>query len=252
MRPNLWQLVVSLHSDRLLCSPHSSHAKLNIAAEVLAILFGCIIGITALVVVGYVLLRRRYDRQRAQEHNFRMGLKGAGGGGPGGAHGGSEPKRFVIGAPTNFQHKESGGTAPFAVSQQHLLSHISFNGSASSLGHARTLSHTRTGSAPSSAAAYATRGLPDPPPSPGLGSLASSMTLSASSTSGGSTASKTSDTKALITLPAASPAPAPSVHSRSSGKPFAFLSTAPSSFSLGLKRMSKGDADSMKTDFLQV
>ena len=35
-------------------------------------------------------------------------------------------------------------------------------------------------------------------------------------------------------------------------KPLAFLSSAPSAFGSMFKRASKGDADSMKTDFLQV
>ena len=264
-----------------------SNTKLNVAAEVLAILFGVVIALAVVLLGAYYFLRRRYDRKRAKEHSFRLGAKSGGAGQDGATN-------MVIGAPMNFEHKESGGVdfhRPVDVvvgvpgsgygygrhrgdgtdsvartSQRHLLSTTDANASsvALSVGRSTVSSGTAGALSLSSNARVRDRTLPSPPQSPGIGSIASSMTLATNtSTSGSSAVTKGSDlsSKTLLILPAAgtedrtqeSPVPG---HARASPKPFAFLSQAPSAFQQigipGMKRMSKGDADSMKTDFLQV
>ncbi|KIP02512.1 hypothetical protein PHLGIDRAFT_37867 [Phlebiopsis gigantea 11061_1 CR5-6] len=70
-------------------------SKLNTATEVLAIVFGLVIALVILILLVYGFLRRRYNRQRAKEHSFRLGKAER-----------AALDKPVIGAPTNFEHKD--------------------------------------------------------------------------------------------------------------------------------------------------
>ncbi|EKM57006.1 uncharacterized protein PHACADRAFT_254468 [Phanerochaete carnosa HHB-10118-sp] len=196
-------------------------------------------------------------------------------------------KKTAISAPENFQHMTS---YTGSGSNLNLLGAVSATGSSAALSHppevgVNALTAEVRLALPSghAGATHNSAKMLSPPPSPGFGTLASSSSLTLTTASGTTKASDASG-KALLT----SAAPADmgeSTHSvtgysgpvasyatamagsevtsmaqthatiseaQGSSKPFAFLSSAPSAFNHILKRMSKGDADSMKTNFLQV
>ncbi|GJE89816.1 hypothetical protein PsYK624_059240 [Phanerochaete sordida] len=256
-----------------------SHAKANVAAKVLAILFGSLIAIAVFISLIWLFLRRRYDRHRAREHRFRVGTSR-----PGRADksDGTAETKPVISAPIYFQHTAShthgggvysvlGGSAP-ASSAALSLPPMPVSQELSAAMHSVL---TGPADAPRAAPHHLS-----PPPSPGFGTLASSSSLTLTTASEGS---KASDASAGALLkkdgvgaytdghdfaggapgyqggagggqgeqPGVGHAPGHEAQPRAA-KPMAFLSSAPTAFGNMFKRMSKGDADSMKTDFLQV
>ena len=60
-------------ADELVHCRTSHSNKLKTVTEVLAIVFGLIIALVILLLLAYWLLRKRYDRNRAKEHSFRLG-----------------------------------------------------------------------------------------------------------------------------------------------------------------------------------
>lgn len=250
----------------------------------LAILFGSVIALATLLSLSCLLLRRRYDRHRAKERSFRVGS--AGDSGHGASKNGAVAKKLAIGVPMNFHHTASHDSLLATGNANGSSVALSSSPSSVSLSDRLNAGHNSVHLIPVNYA-DAARGdvckLLSPPPSPYFGTLASSSSLTLT-TASGETKMSDASSKALLTLAATNNAggymysadargdvaadyvdPAgglPGTNAagekstvqevqRSSPKAFTFLSTAPSAFNV-LKRMSKGDADSMKTNFLQV
>ncbi|KAL4245396.1 hypothetical protein ABKN59_010330 [Abortiporus biennis] len=209
----------------------SQPSHTNKTSTIIAILFGTLIGLAIILFIVYLFLKRVYDSKRNQERSFRYGESmrglGIGVGGTGGGGGGG-------GGPTRTQSRWnllSGFGRPTTTTTS----------SSTNLNHHNT--HQMT--PPQSPAAHHTFSTSAIGVNNGVVGVVGSEregTVQTESTIIGTTTTTTGTTTSQT-------------HTNPSST-FAFLSNAPISYNTYLGglggRKGKGDADSLKTDFLQV